>query len=273
MTGTGMPKVTIAELLSDLAAEHAALDAVVADLDDEGWTTPTPATGWDVGDCISHLCYFDESATLALTDPDGFESHKTELIAAMTKGEHLDVALGRASGPPGAIVSRWRAGRGAFLDAAGVAAASGTPPRVPWYGPPMSLASFTTARLMETWAHGQDVRDALGRPPEVSLRLRHIIHIGVGARPYSFAVHEIDDPGDAVTVTATAPDGQLWTWGPHDPAADNQITGSALDLALVLTQRRHVSHTGVVVTGPVAQLWLDIAQAFAGPPTVTSSER
>ena len=35
-------------------------------------------------------------------------------------------------------------------------------PASPWYGPSMSARSFVTARLMETWAHGMDVADALG---------------------------------------------------------------------------------------------------------------
>jgi uncharacterized protein (TIGR03084 family) len=273
VTGTNTPKPTIAELLGDLAAEHAALDVVVAGLDDDGWLTPTPATGWDVRDCISHLCYFDVAAALALTAEDAFETHKTELVAAMTSGQQPDVARGRAGTSPAAIVSSWRAGRTALLAAVEAAAATGHPPRIPWYGPPMSLASFTTARLMETWAHGQDIRDALGLEPEISSRLRHIIHIGVGARPYSFAVHGLADPGDAVTVTATAPDGDEWTWGPHDPSARNRVSGSALELALVLTQRRHLSHTAVAVSGQVAELWMGIAQAFAGPATLTSRDR
>jgi uncharacterized protein (TIGR03084 family) len=135
----------------------------------------------------------------------------------------------------------------------------------------MSIASFTTARLMETWAHGADVRDALGVPLAPSLRLRHVIHLGVTARPFAFAVHGVDDPGDPIRVEAQAPDGTTWTWGP-DEAAD-RVSGPALDLALLLTQRRHRSRTGVTATGPTAEAWLTIAQAFAGPPTVTDPAR
>jgi uncharacterized protein (TIGR03084 family) len=265
---------TIEELCSDLASEHDAVDAIVADLTDDGWVTPTPAIGWDVRDSVSHLCYFDETATLALTDPDAFAVHKSALIAAMVTGEAPDVAIGRQMSPPGAILGRWRTARRGYLDAARRAASGqSNPPRVPWYGPSMSLASFTTARIMETWAHGQDVRDALGRAPEIGPRLRHIIHIGVGARAYSFASHGVTDPGDPVAVTANAPDGETWKWGPAEADVSNRITGSAVDLALVLTQRRHVSRTGVVATGPVAQQWLAIAQAFAGAPTITGQDR
>ena len=34
--------------------------------------------------------------------------------------------------------------------------------RVMWITGPMSVVSFATARLMETWAHGQDVADGVG---------------------------------------------------------------------------------------------------------------
>ena len=50
--------------------------------------------------------------------------------------------------------------------------------RVPWFGPPMGALSFVSARLMETWAHGQDVCDALDAIREPSDRLRHIAHLG-----------------------------------------------------------------------------------------------
>jgi uncharacterized protein (TIGR03084 family) len=132
----------------------------------------------------------------------------------------------------------------------------------------MSLTSFTTARLMEAWAHGADVRDALHQPIESTDRLRHICHLGVGARTFSFAVHQVPDPGDPVAVVATDAG---WTWG--DPDAANRIEGTALDLALVFTQRRHSSRTTVKPIGPVAEQWLAIAQAFAGPATVTARDR
>jgi uncharacterized protein (TIGR03084 family) len=135
----------------------------------------------------------------------------------------------------------------------------------------MSVTSFTTARLMETWAHGQDIRDALGARPEVSARLRHVVHLGVTARPFAFAVHGQSDPGDPIRVEAIATDGSAWTWGPEDAA--NRVSGPAVDLALLLTQRRHRSRTAVVAEGTTAETWLAIAQAFAGPATTTAADR
>jgi len=135
---------------------------------------------------------------------------------------------------------------------------------VPWYGPPMSAASKITARLMETWAHGQDVADALGRTRVATDRLRHVAHIGVGARPFSYAINGRELPADPVRVELIGPSGDQWTWG--DPDAANVVRGSALDFCLVITQRRHRDDTDVVAEGPLADEWLAIGQAFAGPP-------
>jgi uncharacterized protein (TIGR03084 family) len=269
---------TVSDLLRDLALEQAALDVLLSGLADESWLTPTPADGWDVRDSLSHLCFFEEKATVTVTDPPAFENEKQQLSASKARGEAPDVAIARHGGSAGDLLGRWRTARRGYQDAAAkvaaaAAAAGERPPRVPWYGPSMSLASLTTARIMETWAHGQDIRDAVGAGPEVGARLRHVIHLGVGARPYSFVAHGVADPGDPVVVTAEAPGGGKWTWGPDDPSAPNRVAGPALDLALVFTQRRHLSHTSVLVTGPVAQRWLDSAQAFAGPGTTTAVDR
>lgn len=231
-------------------------------------------------DTISHLTFFDEQATLAMHDPPAFEAHKAALITSMGAGEAPDVGIGRSLTGPGrsvALLERWRSSRGSLISTARrlAAASPDAPPRITWYGPPMSLASFVTARVMETWAHGADVRDALGIPLETSVseRLKHVCHIAYGARAFTFAAHGVHDPGDPVAMIVEAPDGQTWRWGPAGDSAANVISGSALDIALVFTQRRHPSRTGVKATGSTAERWLAIAQAFAGPATVTPRDR
>lgn len=277
-----MAAPTVPELLADLQAEHDSLDRVVAGLGRQDWLTPTPAVGWDVRDTVSHLCFFDEAAVLALTDSHRFEEDKARLMAdavaaaAASGADTPDVALGRRMADPGDLLARWRRSRSAYQETARAAhddaSAQGQPaPRVPWYGPAMSLGSFTTARIMESWAHGVDIRDALSLAPEESERLRHICHLAFGARAYSFAVHQMEDPGDPVLLQAISPDGRIWAWGPAD--ANDRIEGTALDVALVFTQRRHRDHSGLKVHGPAADQWLSIAQAFAGPATVTRPDR
>ena len=44
------------------------------------------------------------------------------------------------------------------------------------------------------------------------------------------------------------------------------MTGPALDFCLLVTQRRNRADLALTARGPDADEWLDIAQAFAGPP-------
>jgi len=133
--------------------------------------------------------------------------------------------------------------------------------RAPWYGPDMSIASMATARLMETWAHGQDVADALGVTREPTKRLRHVAHLGVRTMGFSYLLRDRPVPTEPVRVELEAPDG-LWSWGPDETV--NRVTGPALDFCLLVTQRRNLADTRLRVTGPVATEWMSIAQAFAG---------
>ena len=128
----------------------------------------------------------------------------------------------------------------------------------------MSAASSLTARLMETWAHGQDIADALGTRREPTDRLRHVAHLGVAARPVSFAANGRARPGQPVRVELISPGRDMWLWGP--PEAPDRVTGSALDFCLAVTRRRHLDDTSLLISGPVATEWMAIAQAFAGPP-------
>jgi uncharacterized protein (TIGR03084 family) len=256
-----MPSMT--EICADLRAEHDALDAIVAGLDDGTWNTPTPAEGWTVRDQISHLSYFDDCATVAAMDPDAFKdwrdnSAMSEL--ARTDGDPADIALGRSLWAD-ELLARWRQGRAQMLTAFEVLDAKA---RIPWFGPDMSAASFATARLMETWAHGQDVADALGVERESTDRLKHICYIGIRALPYAYSVNKRELPSEPLRVEVKSPSGELWTWGPDD--ASNVVRGTALDLALLVIQRRHRDDTDLQATGPAADEWLSIAQAFAGPP-------
>ncbi|QGV79996.1 TIGR03084 family metal-binding protein [Streptomyces ficellus] len=246
-------------LLADLREESEELDRLVADLRPDGWATPTPAPRWTVAHQIAHLAWTDDAALLAVTDPDGFAAHAAQ--ALKDPDGFVDEGAGAgAAAPPAELLARWRDGRTRLADALAAAPAGA---RFPWYGPPMSATSMATARLMETWAHGQDVADALGavRPP--TARLRHVAWIGVRARDYAYAVRGLTPPAEPFRVELTAPDGSPWTYGPED--ATQRITGPALDFCLLVTQRAHRDDTALRAEGAHASAWLDIAQAFAGP--------
>ena len=251
------------ELCADLRAEHADLDSLVDGVDEAAWDTPTPALGWTVRDQVSHLAYFDDAGARSATDPDGFRAWVKESALKEMRpddGDPADVALGRSMNGP-ELLERWRAGREAMI----VEFEPLDPKaRLPWFGPDMGAASFVTARLMETWAHGQDVADGLGVQRTPTDRLRHVCFIGVQARPYAYSVRGLQMPDAPLRVEVTSPSGDVWTFGPAD--ASDVVRGPALDLALVVTQRRHRADSSLEASGEAADEWLDIAQAFAGPP-------
>jgi uncharacterized protein (TIGR03084 family) len=249
------PPVSMAQLAADLAAETQELTRLLDAAGEPAWQTPTPAPGWTIADQVSHLAYFDEAAVRAATDPPAFEAQD---LAELTGAD--DIAR-RYRGASPARLRDWFAGARRNLLA--VFADLDPRARVPWFGPSMSAASMLTARLMETWAHGQDVADALGAEREPTDRLRHVAHIGVAARAFSFANRGMPVPEDPVRVELTAPSGAVWAWG---PAGADRVTGTALDFCLVVTHRRHREDTGLVARGPAAEGWITIAQAFAGPP-------
>ena len=245
-------------ICDDLSAEHAELDALVAELTDPQWSTATPSPGWTIRDQISHLWFFDQRALLALTDHEAFAADVQWLIA--NGGTDASVDAGRLL-EAAELVRRWRDDRQRLLD---VAIAVDPSARIPWYGPPMAARSFITARLMETWAHGQDVADALGASRRPTARLRHVAHLGARSRPFSYAVNGLTMPEVEVAVRLVGPDGDVWEWGDAD--AETTVAGKALDFCLVVTQRRHVADTQLSVHGDAAAEWMSIAQAFAGGP-------
>lgn len=256
-----MDSEAFAGLLTDLAAETAEVDSLLAGLPDAAWELPTPAVGWAIRDQVSHLAYFDQAATLAATRPEEF---RDQAARAMVHGPGFaDMIAGQhRRDDPAALLGWFRAARATLLTTFGELDPS---TRVPWYGPPMSVASSATARLMETWAHGQDIADTLGIRREPAMRLRHIAHLGVRTLGFSFVVRGLEVPARPVRVELTAPDGSRWHWGPAQ--APDLVTGPAEDFCLVVTQRRNLADTRLRVTGPAATQWMSVAQAFAGPPT------
>jgi uncharacterized protein (TIGR03084 family) len=253
-------------LLADLQAESGDLDAIVSGVEPDALETPTPAEGWSVADTMGHLWFFDREGRRALEDPDGFVAGLDELIAdpeAFMAG-HLTQVRGLGE----SLLPMWREERRLII--AALHAIDPTT-RVPWYGPPMSPMSFATARLMETWAHGQDIVDALGATRRPTKRLRHIAHLGIRTREFSYAIKGLAAPDVEVFVSLAAPGGGEWTWG--DPDAVERITGPALDFCLLVTQRRLLDDLALTVTGAAAQEWTSLAQAFAGGPSLTDENR
>ncbi|MDT4912380.1 MAG: hypothetical protein QOC66_1508 [Pseudonocardiales bacterium] len=247
-------------VLADLTAETTELDDVVAALPEADWRRRTPAPGWTIAHQIAHLAWTDDIAALAATDADAFAAALQEALVEFAG--YVDRAAEEWSlQPTTELLTVWRDGRQRLADAL-TAVPAGT--KLPWFGPPMSATSMATARLMETWAHAHDVYDTLGLPRPATDRLRHVAHIGVRTRDFAYLVRDLPVPADAFRIELTNATGEIWTWGPED--ALQRVTGPALDFCLLVTQRRHRDDLALVAEGADADAWLDIAQAFAGPP-------
>ncbi len=248
-------------ICDDLSAEHDDLARLLTGLDDVSWDVATASPGWAVRDQVSHLWFFDQRAMLALVDETAFQADAQHLLRP--GGNDPSVQPGRQM-PAVALHEAWRRDGTALVDMARTIDPNA---RIPWYGPAMGARSFITARLMETWAHGQDVVDALGLERQPTARLRHVAHIGVRARPYAYLINDRPLPPVAPYLALTAPDGDVWEWGePANQTVGGHIRGTALDFCLLVTQRRHLADTALEWSGDAAGEWLSFAQAFAGGP-------
>ncbi len=250
-------------ICQDLADEYAALDTIVKDLDEGAWQTMTPFDRWTVKDEISHLAYFDQAAFLSATDPEAFKKNVEKMLEGFEDYDQMYRKINaKGDGMTTAeLLSWWRKERERLL---GAYEALSPKDKLPWYGPPMSAKSSATARIMETWAHAQDVVDALQIKREGTNRLKHIAHIGVSTFGWSFQNRQMEVPDKKVRVELTSPAGELWVWGTEDET--DIVRGPAEDFCLVVTKRRHPADMRLEISGEAASRWIAIAQAFAGPP-------
>lgn len=246
-------------LRDDLHDEQQALDDIVGSLGVEDWRRSTPSPGWSVADQIGHLTYFDGTAALAIENPVAFRASIDELLGAGDRMEELTLFRGLTRDQ---LLDRWRANRRALLDGSSSLDESA---RVPWYGPDMGAKSFLTARLMECWAHGVDVCDAVGVTRPLTARLQHIARIGYLTRGWTYVNRGESPHVEEVFVELRGPHGATWAFGRDDASAT--VRGDAEQFCLVVTQRRHVDDTDLAVDGVAAHDWLRKAQAFAGPAT------
>jgi uncharacterized protein (TIGR03084 family) len=126
----------------------------------------------------------------------------------------------------------------------------------------MGWRAFVTARLMEHWAHGLDIRTAVGAPAEDTDRLRHIAWICSNALPYAFGVAKVKPPeGHTLRIDVAGPSGDVWSFGPDD--ATDRITGPAGQWCRLAVQRiTRDQAPDLQGDGPLADLALTHARAF-----------
>ncbi len=247
----------------DFRAEVDALHDLLVTLPDADWARETQFKHWTINDVIQHLHAGDQMAAASVDSPEAFTRLRADIQArrdaGMTRLEETRTRMGDLTGPR--LRQRWRETALGLADRLG-ALPVGT--RLKWAGPDMSLRMFTTARQMETWAHGQAIYDLAGATREPTDRLRQIAEIGVRTYGWTFANRQQTPPGPAPHVALTAPDGSAWTW--NDPSETNRVEGPVEAFCQVVTQTRNVADTPLRVMGEPARIWMSLAQCFAGPP-------
>ena len=247
----------------DFRAEADALHALLVDLPDADWNHATAFKSWTINDVVQHLHWGDLMAASSVAGPDHFAHFRAEGKAlrdqGMTGVEATRALLGDLTGAK--LRARWHA---TMVDLCDKLTAMAPDTRLKWAGPDMGVKMFTTARQMETWAHGQEVYDLLGVAREPTLRLRNIAEIGVRTFGWTFVNRGLAVPGPAPSVRLVGPAGAIWQW--HDQTDDNCVAGDAVEFCQVVTQVRNIADTSLTVTGLAATEWMQIAQCFAGPP-------
>lgn len=251
-----MPK----QVITDLIAEAEVVDKMLGSIGESQWQLPTPAPGWTVAHQVAHLAATFRLAALAAGDPPRFGI----LLARL--GDDFDANVAAAlqpylASPPDVLRARWRTER-----EAAVRALSALRPddMVPWLVRPLPAAVLAAAGIMELFAHGQDIADALGVAPERTDRLRHLVAFAVRTWDFGYLARGLTPPDTRFRFELTAPSGAVWQEGPADAA--QRIHGPAVDFCLLVTRRRHRADLALRATGPEADRWLDIAQAYRGSP-------
>ena len=250
------------DIVDDLREECLALHEFVSGLTAEEWKRPTVFWSWSTWDEIMHLHFVDEFGVLAMTDREGFEQRVKEMRAGQAEGQEISAqARARYAGyDRDRALEAWHS---TSLDLIRLLKQANPKQRIPWFGPDMGPASFASARQMETWAHGQDIFDLFGvRRPNAD-RILNICELGVRTFKWSFVNRGLTPPS-APEVRLISPSGKEATW--NEGAPEGSVSGTAEDFCLVVTQRRHVEDTGLLVTGENAGDWMRIAQCFAGAP-------
>jgi uncharacterized protein (TIGR03084 family) len=247
----------------DFRAEADELQRLLVTLNDTDWQRATLFKGWTINDILQHLHEGNLMAAASASGAETFARIRAEVQALRDEhGSRLEATRGYLRGLTGKqLLERW------YEQATDLSEKLSTMPptaRLGWVGPDMGVRMFTTARQMETWAHGQAIYDLVGQVRQPTNRLRNIAEIGVRTYGWTFANRGVPTPGPAPYVRLIGPSGAVWEW--NDPSTDNSVGGSALDFCQVVTQVRNIADTALNVTGKPASDWMSLAQCFAGPP-------
>ncbi len=239
------------------------LNTLVEPLSDGDLEQVTAFKSWRISTVIRHLYFWNQMALHALHDEERFKKAIAPAMEAMQSGVSLSDYEATAVPQSGnELVGLWQTSYLALADAYLRADPS---QRCTWVGPSMSARSCITARQMETWAHGQEVYDCLGKDRVDTDRLINVVVLGTNTYAWTFQVRGEATPDPKPAIALIAPSGALWQFG--EPQENNNISGDAVAFAQVVTQTRNLADTQLVCRGDIATRWMQSAQCFAGGPS------
>ena len=250
------------QLALDFRDESEALYALLEPLSEEAFAQKTQFKDWTLRDVVAHLHMWNWAADLTFNDGEAFQNFWKGLVAKIGGGQTLAEITEEWVGGVGSrdLLEKWR---GFYLPMSDRFGAADPKARVVWAGPDMSVRSSITARLMETWAHGQEVYDALGVERVDMDRIKNIAVLGVNTFRWTFVNHGLEVPTDLPHVRLKAPSGAVWNW--NEPSEECLVEGDAAEFCQVVTQVRNLADTKLRAVGDAAERWMSIAQCFAGP--------
>tara|TARA_B110000444_G_scaffold189687_1_gene179171 strand:+ start:829 stop:1617 length:789 start_codon:yes stop_codon:yes gene_type:complete len=254
---------SVYQICDDLEAETLALSTVVDSLDEEQWRAPTVAEGWDSHETVLHLGSTDLLCRVAVTDPKTFAAMREslangEVSAHGLGGLEIQTMTGRQ------LWEWFLSGRVEMIEGL---RNSDPKDRITWLGPDIGARSLATSRLLETWTHSHDLADTFGCYYPQTDRLRHIAHIGVVTREFSYINHGLSPPTQPMRVELTSPSGGLWVWGSEDAA--DRVNSTAYEFCKVITRRVPLHESEVETEGDLAAEWMRIAQPWIEPPRIS----
>ncbi len=244
----------------DFKEESDALYALMKGLDDADFNAPTQFKGWTFNDVLEHLHVWNWAANESHADEASFLAFLNDVMEAVTKAGMKAYEHDWVGGLAGrALLEHWHA---FYIGMADHFAPVDPKKRLKWAGPDMSARSSISARLMETWAHGQEVFDQLGVERVNTDRIRSIAVLGTNTFDWTYAARNETPPGPMPYVRLSAPSGAIWEFG--EPSKSESVVGQAAAFCQVVTQVRNIKDTNLQVTGAMATDWMSKAQCFAG---------
>ncbi len=246
----------------DFREESDSLFNLLENTDEARFDEKTQFKDWTANEVLHHLHFWNYAANLSLIDEPAFVDLLGKVMSGVSSGGMRPFEAEWCKNEKGhALLNTWRS---FYTEMSDRFKEADPKKRLKWAGPDMSVRSSITARLMETWAHGQEVFDHLGAERQEADRIKNVAVIGMNTFGWTFVNRKMEVPTDIPYVRLTAPSGEIWEW--NEPSDTNKVEGDAVDFCRVVTQVRNIKDTSLNVVGDVATQWMSIAQCFAGPP-------